>query len=213
MKIQKKVCPPHLNSSIFLTDVQPYTKTTGILALTYKNYKNFCIKAIKKSLCDTYDGTGKRLTAGVEAYKRLICKKKRNIFKDGYLGCTVNIPGIQFIHISTKRIQETHAVLTDKFTIGRSHHVRTRQYQCYSYKCKAEVNAIPGSFNINAEIDINGLTKEGICLNVYVSCTYEKWWVGVVVEVSDLEQEVKINFLHLPIKFRWPRRPDVCWVP
>ena len=61
------------------------------------------------------------------------------------------------------------------------------------------------------------MTTEAIRLNEYVACRYdEKWWIGVVEEVNEVEQDVKINFLHPPgpaRSFRWPSRPDVCWVP
>jgi hypothetical protein len=55
------------------------------------------------------------------------------------------------------------------------------------------------SFNITGEPDIDGVTTEAIRLNEYVACRYdEKWWIGVVEEVNEVEEDVKINFLHPP---------------
>ena len=86
-----------------------------------------------------------------------------------------------------------------------------------AFKRCAEDESFAGSFNITGELEIKDVTIESIRLSEYVACTYdEKWWIGVIDEVSEVEQDVKINFLHpsgpSPC-FQWPRRLDVCWVP
>lgn len=51
----------------------------------------------------------------------------------------------------------------------------------------------------------------------YVACIYDQhWWIGNIREVSELEKDIHINFMHPhgPSKnFKWPRREDICWVP
>ena len=49
--------------------------------------------------------------------------------------------------------------------------------------------------------------------NDYVACRYdEKWWIGLVQEVSKEEQDFKVSFLHPPGPSRNFCWPDVCWV-
>ena len=49
----------------------------------------------------------------------------------------------------------------------------------------------------------------------FVACTYdEKWWLGMVAQVSDEFGDHNINCMHLsgPGKqFHWPTKVDTCW--
>ena len=49
----------------------------------------------------------------------------------------------------------------------------------------------------------------------FVACTYdEKWWLGMVAQVSDEFGDHNINCMHLsgPGKqFYWPTKVDTCW--
>ena len=51
----------------------------------------------------------------------------------------------------------------------------------------------------------------------YICCVYDSnWWIGHVIEVDFLENDIRINFLHPhgPSKyFHWPSHEDICWVP
>ena len=51
----------------------------------------------------------------------------------------------------------------------------------------------------------------------FLACVYDgKWWVGLVRDHSEEENDVRVTFMHPhgPAKFfRWPAREDVCWVP
>ena len=48
-----------------------------------------------------------------------------------------------------------------------------------------------------------------------MACTYdEKWWLGMVAQVSDEFADHYINCMHLsgPGKqFHWPKKVDTCW--
>ena len=49
----------------------------------------------------------------------------------------------------------------------------------------------------------------------FVACTYdEKWWLGIVAQVSDEFGDHNFNCMHLsrPGKqFHWPTKVDTCW--
>jgi len=51
----------------------------------------------------------------------------------------------------------------------------------------------------------------------YISCKYDAfWWVGMIVEIDQTQQDIKIKFMHPhgpSMKFSWPPRDDICWVP
>ena len=209
-------------------------------AAQYKNFKNmlnlcrhkvdFGIEATwsffstshGKSPCDSIGGTVKRLTARASLqrpYSEQILDVSLMLSF-----CQANIPGITFIHILKEIMEEVKAQLKERFTSGHTI-PRTRGYHIFSpvstnviaFKRTAEDDSFAGSFNIPGEPEIKDMTIESIRLSEYVACIYdEKWWIGVVHEVGEVEQDVKINFSHPPgpsSSFQWPRRLDVCWVP
>ena len=51
----------------------------------------------------------------------------------------------------------------------------------------------------------------------FVVCLYDRhYWVGIIMEVSSENLDVKVKFMHpkLPApSFKWPTREDLCWVP
>ena len=138
--------------------------------------------------------------------------------------CKPNIPGITFIHILKERMEEVRAQLKQRFASGhtipgtRGAHIFTPvSTNVIAFKRSAEDDSFAGSFNITGEPEIKDVTIESIRLSEYVACMYdEKWWIDVVDEISKVEQDVKINFLHPSgpsPSFQWPRSLDVCWVP
>jgi len=43
-----------------------------------------------------------------------------------------------------------------------------------------------------------------------------KWWVGNIQNITEEENDIQVTFMHPhgPAKsFKWPSKPDVCWVP
>ena len=53
-------------------------------------------------------------------------------------------------------------------------------------------------------------------VNDYIACVYDlKWYVGVVCEVNETEQDCFVSFLHPsgPARsFVWPSKKDSCWI-
>ena len=51
----------------------------------------------------------------------------------------------------------------------------------------------------------------------YVSCLYDnKWWVSIITNVDEEEQDVQVKFMHRSGPSRSFQRPhvdDICWVP
>ena len=231
LKILKETVPT-------ITEVEYFSDGCAAQYKNYKNMLNLCRHKVDfgidatwvffatshgKSPCDGIGGTVKRLTARASLQRpysdQILDVSSMLTF------CKTNIPGIEFIYISKERMEEVRVELRERFAMGhtipgtRSYHFfRPVSTNVIAYKRTAEDDAFAGSFNITGEPDIDArVTTEAIRLNVYVACRYdEKWWIGVVEEVNEMEQDVKINFLHPPgpaRSFRWPRRPDVCWVP
>ena len=136
--------------------------------------------------------------------------------------CKTNIPAIEFIYISKERMGDVRLDLKERFALGQTipgirsyHFFKPVSSNVVSYKRTAEDDAFGGLFNITGEPDFDGMRTESVRLNDYVACRCDdKWWIGVVEEVDRVERDVKINFLHPsgPASFRWPRKPDVCWV-
>ena len=175
-----------------------------------------------KSPCDGIGVTVKRLTARA-SLQRPYSEQILNV-SSMLSFCKANIPGITFIHILKERVEEVRAQLKERFASGhtilgtRGCHIFTPVgTNVIAFKRTAEDDFFLGSFNMTGEPEIKDVTIESIRLSEYVACMYdEKWWIGVVDEVSEVEQDVKINFLHPPghsPSFQWPRRLDVCWVP
>lgn len=50
---------------------------------------------------------------------------------------------------------------------------------------------------------------------IYIACTYDnEWYVGNIVERSEINQDVLVNCMKRAGKsFSWPRREDTCWIP
>ena len=51
----------------------------------------------------------------------------------------------------------------------------------------------------------------------FVVCLYdEEYWVGLIDEVNEGHDDVKVEFMHpsYPVRsFSWPKRDDTCFVP
>ena len=100
-------------------------------------------------------------------------------------------------------MEEVRAKLKERFVSGhrtgneRLPHFYTSKYECDRFQtCTAQDDSFTGSFNITGEPEIKDVTIESIQLSEYVACMYdEKWWIGLVDEVSEVEQEVKDKIL------------------
>lgn len=206
----------------------------------YKNFKNLlnlcCHKADfgidanwtffatshGKSPCDGIGGTVKRLTARASLQRplsdQILTVSKMLSF------CQHNISNIRFLFTSKERMTDVRRELQSRFAAGRTvpgtrsyHFFEPKTASVIAYKRTAEDNVFTGTFNITGEESQNvAISINTINMNDYVACRYDdKWWIGLVEEVSKVEQDFKVSFLHPPgpsRNFRWPARPDVCWV-
>ena len=47
----------------------------------------------------------------------------------------------------------------------------------------------------------------------YVSCLYDKWWVGIIINIDKEEEDVQMKLMHpsRPSRsFQWPNVDDIC---
>ena len=188
--------------SIFLTDVQPsIQKLQEHVKFVSTQSEYFGIDATwvffatshGKSPCDGIGGTVKRLTARASLQRPY---SEQILDVSSMLDfCKTNIPGIAFIYISKERMEEVRADLKERFAMGHTI-PGTRSYHLFT---PVSTNVIAykriRSFNITGEPDVDGVTTEAIRLNEYVACRYDE---NVVEEVNEVEEDVKINFLHPP---------------
>ena len=72
------------------------------------------------------------------------------------------------------------------------------------------------------ELSGGALTHEQVSMKnceigKYACCIYDgKWWVGLILETSEEENDVSISFMHPhgpATSFHWPSREDTCFVP
>ena len=69
-------------------------------------------------------------------------------------------------------------------------------------------------FNFESAISPHQLQLK---ISQFVVCLYDNlYWVGMITEIDDANEDVNINFMHnhLPTRsLKWPTRDDVCHVP
>ena len=50
-----------------------------------------------------------------------------------------------------------------------------------------------------------------------MACKYDLfWWIGVIEEIDDEQNDAKIRFMHPhgpSMNFTWPSTDDICWIP
>ena len=69
--------------------------------------------------------------------------------------------------------------------------------------------------HLNTTTAINHFDKDYLPRR-YVVCTYDnQWHIGNVVERSDANSDLLINFIERndEMSLLWPRKADKCWVP
>ena len=56
-----------------------------------------------------------------------------------------------------------------------------------------------------------------VAVSQYIACIYDhEPWIGVVTEVDEEYEDVRIKFLHpgfQAVSYQWPQKDDICWVP
>ena len=209
-------------------------------AAQYKNYKNllnlcnhkadfgidanwtFFATSHGKSPCDGIGGTVKRLTSRASLRRpyahHILTVSAMLSF------CNENIHGILFTYISEERMEDVRESLKERFASGRTipgtrsyHFLQPISTSVIQYKRTAKDPSFAGSFNITGENEEEKqVSLQLIRINDYLACRYdEQWWIRLVTDVSEEQQDVEVSFMHPhgPSRnFRWPTRADICWV-
>ena len=172
-----------------------------------------------KSPCDGLGGTVKRMTAQ-ESLKRPY--RAQILTSDAmFKFCVEKIKGIKFRYIKQTDLQAQRIEHSNRYdgvvTLPgtRSFHQFIPLGGCKigAKKCSSDIN-----FTLvhNLKKETNEFQPELVTLGVYVAVVYEhSWWIGTVVEVNDVEQDVKIKFMHPKgpaAFFNWPQRDDHCFI-
>ena len=208
----------------------------------YKNYKNFLnlcnhsndfgfeaewvffATSHGKSPCDGIGGTVKRTTA-----KASLQRASNNQILDVnsmYDFCVEQIDSICFSLIPKETMIAVRESLAKRFADGKTV-PGTRSYHHYiptstsTIACKRtsedtefqNVNLLTGRVQTtHTQINIQNLKQF-----TYISCKYDTfWWIGMIHETDELQQDVKVKFMHPhgpSMKFSWPSRDDFCWIP
>ena len=115
----------------------------------------------------------------------------------------------------------TQNELNQRFAPGRTV-PGTRSYHFFTpvskneiaYKRTSEDEEFTRTFCITGEE--NEMPISDAKINDYVACKYDdKWWIGLVEDIDNVDQDCKVSFMHLsgPARnFYWPTRADICWV-
>ena len=98
----------------------------------------------------------------------------------------------------------------------RFHHFKPVNVNTIEYKEVSSDSPYLGSFSFSRGSQVDVVARPILRVNEYVACTYDsKWWIGVVCELNDEEDDCFISFLHPAgpsASFVWPPRKDVCWI-
>ncbi|XP_048845329.1 uncharacterized protein LOC125716737 isoform X3 [Brienomyrus brachyistius] len=176
-----------------------------------------------KSPCDGIGGTVKRLTAKAS----LQATTSGQILTPGgmFKWASQHITGIQFFFVTSQNISENAEKfkLTERFALAKTL-TGTRSHHCFLLSDNEELMMK----RISADVDhsqvctpgVNDEVKEDQLLpGKYVACLYDrKWYVGCILEYSQEEHDVKVDFMkHSESSglFSWPseNRRDKCWIP
>ena len=179
-----------------------------------------------KSPCDGIGGTVKRLVA--RASLQATTDKQILTPQELFSWCVKNIQGISFLYVSTEDIQsneekfglENRYALVKTIPGTRSHHAFIPTLEdCLDMKrisadsTHSLIRLHSGSHELRDTTIVtdNAAYQPG----QYVACTYDNvWHIGHIIERSDANNDVKINFMRRTDKrLSWPTRPDKCWVP
>ena len=204
----------------------------------YKNYKNFLnlthhqsdfdigaswsffATSHGKSPCDGIGGVVKRKLSQVS----LTRKASEPILSSSsaFECCKKEFKLITFFHFDKTDVESSRKLLNDRYLKGSTvigtrsfHHFYPIDEGVLEYKRTSDDECAAGShcfFTVSPSHSLADFT-----LMSYVACNYdEKWWVGMILELDQQNNDMKVTFMHPhgPSKsFFWPRRDDVCWMP
>lgn len=205
-------------------------------AAQYKNYKNlinlcfhhddygltaewnFFATSHGKNACDGVGGTIKRLATRA-SLQRTVDRQILNS-KDLFKFASENIKGIDVIYTSVVEIEHNEEFLAGRYANATTI-PGTRENHYFRPIDKKTLMVKRVSISEKSFIAVVAGKKHTEVMNIlpekYFAVKYEqKWWVGKILEVSDLERDAKIQFMHPcgpSTSFHWPPTDDCCWVP
>lgn len=175
--------------------------------------------------CDGIGGTVKRLVAqaSLQATTTHQILTPRQLFD----WSVENIHGIKFFFVSTDDIQQHETLFQLEVRYSsvktipetRSHHSfdpisrESLEMRRISADTICSVIRLSG---VNEPTPAARDNEDAYQPGKYVACTYDnQWHVGNVVERSDTNNNVLVNFMKRKedMKLQWPRKMDRCWVP
>ena len=87
----------------------------------------------------------------------------------------------------------------------------------YCSKDEEVVTTFSFSHENESAPNVNRESPDNINPLYFVSCLYNQhWWIGLVIEKDEHEEDLKIKFMHPhgpSPSFVWPSFEDICWVP
>ena len=206
----------------------------------YKNCKNFInlclhekdfnIKCVwsffatshDKSPCDGLGGTLKHLTARASLQRTL--SDQILTAKQVFDYCKEEVKGVHVSFISTEDMIPVRSMLDARFqklcTLPG-----TRSFHQFVPLSESLMAAKRVSEDQSYGIEFNLVLGEENTVNMtkdpkvsdFAVCSYdEEYWIGLIDEVDEEHDDVKVKFMHpsYPARsFSWPKRDDTCFVP
>ena len=177
---------------------------------------------------DGISGTVKRLVA--RASLQAATAEQILTPPDLFSWAVTNIHGIKFIFVSADAIKnhESTFALEQRYSLvqtipgTRSHHsfVSLSRNSMSMKRISADTMFNTIHLNVNevggGESAVTKHSNDTYHPGQYVACTYDsEWHIGNIVERSDSNSDVLINFMQRKDQNRlsWPRHEDKCWVP
>ena len=176
-----------------------------------------------KSACDGIGGIVKRLVTKASlkrpVHKQILTPMDMSSY------CESDVTGIKFFYVSSTTIKENVILLQDRYNAAQT--VKgTRQLHRFVpqplgkllvYNTSLQASP-PTECIIAKSISLSRVQIEDSTLQIgsFVACTNydEKWWLGMVAQVSDEFGDHNINCMHLSgpgIQFHLPTRVGPCW--
>lgn len=180
----------------------------------------FCNQSWKKSPCDGIGGTVKRITAA-ESLRRLY-KEQILSAEVMFNFCKDKINGITFFYSSKEEIEETRSKNKKRYeqvsTIPGTrslHQFIAIDKNTVGIKRCSEEKTFAKQHRFNKEVE--AVKPFNMKVSMYVAVVYDNaWWLGNILEIDEVEQDVKIKFLHPrgpASSFFWPTKDDFCYSP
>ena len=220
---------PNLNKLYYFSDGS---------AAQYKNRKNFVnlcyhkedfggieaewhfyATAHGKGVCDGVGGTVKRLAAKA-SLQRPADNQILTPFQLFQWGVK-NLPSITFFYVNNEEYVEEEKYLKSRFEEAVAV-VGTHRFHAFIPLTKGQVKTKYYSFSDNSvthKVQVSSGDEDVLFEEIvgYVACAYNnEWWMACVLSKDQVEEEVKVSFLHPSgpsQSFTYPRKADILIVP